>query len=103
MNGNYRHREAPAGRSGPDTMAVFAIGSAPAGTGGYRGSSPREITDTLPDLGAQEALSSLTSEYSAHNYHPLSVVVSSAAGCWVTGVDGRRYLDMLAGYSALNF
>src|SRR5262249_54495640 len=42
-------------------------------------------------------------EYSAHNYHPLPVVVASAEGCWVTGVDGRRYLDLLAGYSALNF
>jgi ornithine--oxo-acid transaminase len=48
-------------------------------------------------------LSGLTSQYSAHNYHPLPVVVASAAGCWVTGADGRRYLDMLAGYSALNF
>ncbi|HTU05527.1 MAG TPA: ornithine--oxo-acid transaminase [Trebonia sp.] len=45
----------------------------------------------------------LTSEYSAHNYAPLPVVVSSAAGVWVTDVTGRRYLDMLAGYSALNF
>jgi ornithine--oxo-acid transaminase len=52
---------------------------------------------------AQDDLSGLTREYSAHNYHPLPVVVASAAGCWVTGVDGRRYLDMLAGYSALNF
>jgi ornithine--oxo-acid transaminase len=51
----------------------------------------------------QADLSSLTSEYSAHNYHPLPVVVASASGSWVTGVDGRRYLDMLAGYSALNF
>ena len=51
----------------------------------------------------QDDLSGLTREYSAHNYHPLPVVVASAAGCWVTGVDGRRYLDMLAGYSALNF
>ncbi len=58
---------------------------------------------TLSAVDAQEELSSLTSEYSAHNYHPLPVVVSTAEGCWVTGVDGRRYLDMLAGYSALNF
>jgi ornithine--oxo-acid transaminase len=55
------------------------------------------------DVAAQADLSSLTSQYSAHNYHPLPVVASSAKGCWVTGVDGRRYLDMLAGYSALNF
>ena len=61
------------------------------------------MTDTLPDLTAQHDLSGLTERYSAHNYHPLPVVVSTAEGCWVTGVDGRRYLDMLAGYSALNF
>jgi ornithine--oxo-acid transaminase len=41
--------------------------------------------------------------YSAHNYHPLPVVVASAEGAWMTDVEGRRYLDMLAGYSALNF
>jgi ornithine--oxo-acid transaminase len=39
----------------------------------------------------------------AHNYHPLPVVVSRAEGAWVQDVEGRRYLDMLAGYSALNF
>ncbi|MFE9774509.1 ornithine--oxo-acid transaminase [Streptomyces sp. NPDC005931] len=39
----------------------------------------------------------------AHNYHPLPVVVSRAEGVWVEDVEGRRYLDMLAGYSALNF
>ncbi|MFF3895995.1 ornithine--oxo-acid transaminase [Streptomyces sp. NPDC001812] len=39
----------------------------------------------------------------AHNYHPLPVVVASAQGAWVQDVEGRRYLDMLAGYSALNF
>jgi ornithine--oxo-acid transaminase len=61
------------------------------------------MTDTLHELASQDQLSELTSEYSAHNYHPLPVVVASAAGSWVTGVDGRRYLDMLAGYSALNF
>ncbi|MFH8693120.1 ornithine--oxo-acid transaminase [Streptomyces chartreusis] len=39
----------------------------------------------------------------AHNYHPLPIVVSRAEGTWVEDVEGRRYLDMLAGYSALNF
>ncbi|MEV4332099.1 ornithine--oxo-acid transaminase [Streptomyces sp. NPDC049597] len=39
----------------------------------------------------------------AHNYHPLPVVVARAEGVWVEDVEGRRYLDMLAGYSALNF
>jgi ornithine--oxo-acid transaminase len=41
--------------------------------------------------------------YTAHNYHPLPVVIAEAEGAWVTDVDGRRYLDCLAGYSALNF
>jgi ornithine--oxo-acid transaminase len=41
--------------------------------------------------------------WTAHNYHPLPVVISSAEGAWVTDIDGKRYLDCLAGYSALNF
>ena len=45
----------------------------------------------------------LAEQRSAHNYHPLPVVVAEADGAWVTDVDGRRYLDFLAGYSALNF
>jgi ornithine--oxo-acid transaminase len=45
----------------------------------------------------------LTETYAAHNYHPLHVVLASGEGAWVTDVDGRRYLDCLAGYSALNF
>src|SRR3982751_2171259 len=39
----------------------------------------------------------------AHNYHPLPVVVAHAEGAWMTDVDGNRFLDLLAGYSALNF
>jgi ornithine--oxo-acid transaminase len=39
----------------------------------------------------------------AHNYHPLDVVVESGEGAWVTDVTGRRYLDCLAAYSAVNF
>jgi ornithine--oxo-acid transaminase len=45
----------------------------------------------------------LADRWTAHNYHPLPVVVAEAQGAWVTDVDGRRYLDCLAGYSALNF
>lgn len=44
-----------------------------------------------------------TERYAAHNYHPLPVVLSSGEGAWVTDVRGRRYLDCLAGYSAMNF
>src|SRR3984893_5393381 len=61
------------------------------------------MTDTLHELASQDQLTELTREYSPHTSRPLPVVVASAAGSWVTGVDGRRYLDMLAGYSALNF
>jgi ornithine--oxo-acid transaminase len=48
-------------------------------------------------------LSAQADLHSAHNYHPLPVVIASAEGAWVTDVDGRRYLDMLAAYSAINF
>lgn len=45
----------------------------------------------------------LEDEHAAHNYHPLPVVVASGEGAWVTDVEGRRYLDCLAAYSAVNF
>jgi ornithine--oxo-acid transaminase len=44
----------------------------------------------------------LEEQYGAHNYHPLDVVVHSAQGAWVTDVEGNRYLDCLAAYSAVN-
>jgi ornithine--oxo-acid transaminase len=61
------------------------------------------MTETLPAPASGADLAGLTSRYSAHNYHPLPVIAATAEGCWVTGTDGRRYLDLLAGYSALNF
>jgi ornithine--oxo-acid transaminase len=45
----------------------------------------------------------LVERFAAHNYHPLPVVVREAEGVWVTDVDGKRYMDMLAAYSAVNF
>ncbi|MCI0156650.1 ornithine--oxo-acid transaminase [Leifsonia shinshuensis] len=45
----------------------------------------------------------LEDEHAAHNYHPLPVVVAEGTGAWVTDIDGRRYLDCLAAYSAVNF
>ncbi len=50
-----------------------------------------------------EELLALADRYAAHNYHPLPVVIAEAEGAWVTDVEGNRYLDMLAAYSALNF
>ena len=45
----------------------------------------------------------LAERYSAPNYAPLPVAVAAAEGAWVTDVEGRRYVDMLSSYSALNF
>ncbi len=41
-------------------------------------------------------------QYGAHNYHPLDVVIEKAEGVWVYDVDGKRYLDCLSAYSAVN-
>jgi len=41
-------------------------------------------------------------QYGAHNYHPLDVVIERAEGVWVYDVDGKRYLDCLSSYSAVN-
>ena len=53
-------------------------------------------TATADIIGAEE-------QHVAHNYHPLPVVVSRGEGSWVTDIEGRRYLDLLSAYSALNF
>jgi ornithine--oxo-acid transaminase len=44
----------------------------------------------------------LEDKYGAHNYHPLDVVIDRAEGVWVYDVEGNRYLDCLASYSAVN-
>src|SRR5450759_1220059 len=41
-------------------------------------------------------------QYGAHNYHPLDVVITRGDGVWVYDVDGRKYLDCLSAYSAVN-
>jgi len=66
------------------------------------------VEQTEPQLSevavpAGPAMFSAAEARTAHNYHPLEVVVAHAEGAWATDVDGKRYLDMLAGYSALNF
>ena len=52
---------------------------------------------------ATERIIRAEDEHVAHNYHPLPVVIASGEGAWVTDVDGKRYLDLLSAYSALNF
>jgi ornithine--oxo-acid transaminase len=50
----------------------------------------------------QKALATEDS-YLTHNYHPLPVVAKKAKGAWITDVEGKKYLDCLAAYSAVNF
>ena len=59
----------------------------------------------MPDTdsrGLAEELIHLEDRWGAHNYRPLDVVIERASGVWAYGVDGRRYLDCLSAYSALN-
>jgi ornithine--oxo-acid transaminase len=49
-----------------------------------------------------EELIHLAETFGAHNYHPLPVVIERAQGVWVWDVDGKRYMDCLSSYSALN-
>jgi len=49
-----------------------------------------------------ESLIAIEDQWGAHNYHPLDIVVSRASGVWVYDEEGRRYLDCLSAYSALN-
>lgn len=53
----------------------------------------RTVTDELIEL---------EGNYGAHNYRPLDVIIERADGVWVYDVDGKRYLDCLAAYSAVN-
>ena len=70
-------------------------------------SIPADLDPTDPLDGADptdpQSYLDLDDAWCAHNYHPLPVVIAEAEGAWVTDVAGKRYLDMLSGYSALNF
>ncbi len=62
-------------------------------------------SDTADDLShttTTSRLIALEDQHGAHNYKPLDVVVERASGVWVYDVEGRRYLDFLAAYSAVN-
>jgi ornithine--oxo-acid transaminase len=58
-----------------------------------RGTTPESTADAI----------AVDDRYAAHNYSPLPVVAASAEGAWITDIEGRRYLDCLAAYSAVNF
>ena len=59
-------------------------------------------TQQTDQLTRHEYLSQLEDQFTAHNYHPLDVVIERAEGAWVYDVEGKRYLDCLAAYSAVN-
>jgi len=59
------------------------------------------VTDTRAT--ASSAAIAVEEAHTAHNYHPLEVVVAHGEGAWLTDVEGRKYLDCLAAYSAVNF
>ena len=61
------------------------------------------MTSALSVDAVTAAIIAAEDEHLAHNYHPLPVVISRGDGAWVTDVEGKRYLDLLAAYSALNF
>jgi ornithine--oxo-acid transaminase len=49
-----------------------------------------------------EAFIAMEDQFGAHNYHPLDLVIAHAEGAWLTDVEGKRYLDCLSAYSAVN-
>lgn len=57
------------------------------------------MQETVPK---SEEFVEIESTYGAHNYHPIPVVISKAEGVWVWDPEGRKYIDMLSCYSALN-
>jgi len=60
-------------------------------------------TSKMTAAGSETArLIEVTETWSAHNYHPLPVVIGKAEGVWVWDLEGKRYMDMLSAYSALN-
>jgi ornithine--oxo-acid transaminase len=59
------------------------------------------LTETMAEKSTRDFIE-LENEFGAHNYHPLDIVIDRAEGVWVYDVEGRRYLDCLAAYSAVN-
>ena len=67
------------------------------------GGGPRCLTLALDVELSQRGPAAVARRYAAHNYHPLPVTITHAAGVWVRDERGRTYLDALSAYSALNF
>jgi len=63
--------------------------------------SPTSASTSTSDWTTRDYIG-LEDRYGAHNYHPLDVVIARAEGIWVWDVEGRKYMDFLASYSAVN-
>ena len=61
------------------------------------------VGDNMGTVTATDGAIAVDHRYVAHNYSPLPVVAASADGAWITDIEGHRYLDCLAAYSAVNF
>jgi ornithine--oxo-acid transaminase len=61
------------------------------------------VTAVDATAGAEAVTEAGAEPHVAHNYHPLRVNIARGEGAWVTDVEGKRYLDLLAAYSAVNF
>ncbi|MFA6093740.1 MAG: ornithine--oxo-acid transaminase [Elusimicrobiota bacterium] len=57
---------------------------------------------TTVAISRTQELIDLSDKYGANNYHPLPIVISQAKGVWVKDPEGRKYMDMLSAYSAIN-
>lgn len=62
----------------------------------------RTTAPDAQDTGSSREAIAREDAWGAHNYHPLDLVIREAQGAWVTDVEGRRYLDCLSAYSAVN-
>lgn len=59
----------------------------------------------MPNIAAQtdaDSLIQMEDQWGAHNYHPLDIVIERGEGAWVYDVEGKKYLDCLSAYSAVN-
>lgn len=89
--------------AGPSKVSAHGGPTAPETFDGPAAAGTSDAAAGTSSRGASAAAIGLEEEHAAHNYHPLDVVIASGEGAWVTDVEGRRYLDCLAAYSAVNF
>ena len=107
--GRHAGRGAPAVRRRADCLTIWVLATVSADPRGVIDDRVADRPDQQPRQPGHPDRSGTELEFeraearTAHNYHPLPVVVAHAEGAWMTDVDGRRFLDLLAGYSALNF